>query len=304
MTNLCDIPSDIFINYITNNINLSIVEKLTSVGKMMYCKKEELLKNLVISNIFLQTNIDISPDDLIDTINKSHFTFQSFQHILEGICNRDRNSIEFKFTNVQTSMESINSTFKIFQLFKKSTNIIYREYNIQFGHLVSKLLLDYFDEVFKKRSGLTKFNMTIIRFYFHNVNCNWHIIDINPYYIYENMNHILQSKRSYIYRQNIENRINICIDGSYENQEETVRFLAYLMCYGDTIRKVYIFYEIVKYMNTIHKHISLNNKMTLMCYEKINELRSDSATCMNKLPVFFKKVVYEEFDNFLELNQF
>lgn len=321
MTSICDIPSDIFINHITTYINLYDVGKLTSVSKSIYCHKEELLINLINYNVFLKTNIYISPYEITNIIKKSHFTYQSFLLILEGMCNKkrdithqsllrilegsyskDENTIVHELTNVDTSIESINSTFKIFQILKTCAIIINSECNMRYGVLITELMLVYFDEVFKKRFNMKTFNPSIIRFCFHQAKCNWHTIDINPYYIYENMNYVLHSKRSFQYRQNIENRLNILLEDSYENQEETIKFLLNVMQYGDMSRKIYVFYEIVKYMNAIYDHIYLSNRIINLCIDKINQFRPEILKCTKNTPIFMKKIIFEEFDKFIEIN--
>jgi len=302
MTSFSDIPNEIMVNNIAKNLDLSGIEKITSVSKTFYDQKEELVNAIINSDEFLQSYTH--KDDILNIIKKSHFTPQSFLRIFDGICNRDKNAITFEFTNVETSKESIDNTFNIFQLFKCCTNIIQIKYNLQYGHLISKLLVDYFNELFKKRSGLKKFNASIIGFYFHNTNCDWHIIDINPYYIYENLNNMLQSSRSFLYRQYIENRTNILMDGEYDHQQYTLKFLMNIMNYGDISRKTYIFYEIVKYMNAIREHNIFNEKTIKACMNKIHELRYlITENIHNKIPKYFKEIVFEEFDKFLEMNR-
>lgn len=287
-------------NNIATNFNISTVENMSSVSSAY--QKEELVKNLIASNVFLQENSDISSDDLICAINHGHFTFQDFQDILEAICKQDNDAIaSFTFTDVETSVDSINCTFKIFQLFKECA--IKSESNAHVKNEISDLLMSYYDELFKKRSGFNKLEPSTIGFCFRCDNCEWHNIDINPYYLYENMNHMIQSDHSFYFRQIMENKPSILMNDTYKNQVETVSFLAHIMGYGNICSRIYVFYEIVKYMNDIHKHSYLPGEVNEMCITKINEFRPIITKCTYKTPAFFKKIVLEEFDIFIEMNK-
>ena len=290
MTSICDTPRDIFMNNIATNFNISTVENMS------------LVKNLIESNAFLQGNSKISSDELIYAINHGHFTFQSFQEILEAICKQDNDAIDaITFTDVKTSIESINSTFKIFQLFKECA--INSESNAHVKNVISDLIMSYYDELFKKRSGFNKFESSTIEFCFRCDNCEWHNIDINPYYLYENMNHMIQSDRSVYFRQIMENKTSILMNDTYKNQVETISFLAHMMGYGNICSRIYVFYEMVKYMNDINKHSYLPGKVNEMCITKINEFRPIITKCTYKTPAFFKKIVLEEFDIFIKMNK-
>lgn len=297
MTSICNIPHEIFINHIATNINLSQVETLTSVSKEWYRQKEEIVNNIIHSDEFLRTCI--APDELISMIKKSHFTLKSFQCVLNGLCGT--HEFSFSLAKRSTTTESINNSFRIFQLLKKYAIAI--DCRTQILNKISDLLVDYFDELFKQRSSYKKYNSSIIGSYFRKEDCDWHTIDINPYYIYENMNYILSSCRSFLYRQNIENRIKILMIDSYENQGKTLKFLMSLMNYGDMGRRIYIFYEIVKYLNDIYPSKYLGDKIARMCRMKIEEFRPDIAKSTKNVPVFLKKAVMAEFDKFLELNK-
>jgi len=298
MTSIRDIPRDIFMNNIATNFDISTVENMSSVSNAY--QKEELVKNLIESNVFLQENSEISSDDLICAINHGYFTFQDFQEILEAICRQDKDAIAaITFTDVETSADSINGTFKMFQLFKECA--INSESSAHVKNVISDLLMSYYDELFKKRSGFNKFESSTIGYCFRSDNCEWHNIDINPYYLYENMNHMIQSDRSFYFRQNMENKPSILVNDTYKNQAETISFLAHIMGYGNTCSKIYVFYEMIKYMNDIHKHSYLPDKVNEMCITKIKEFRPIIEKCTYKTPAFFKKIVFEEFDIFLNL---
>ena len=301
MTSFCDIPHEIFINHIAMNIQLSNVEILTSVSKEWYGKKEEIVKNIINSDAFLRTYA--SPDELIDTIKKSDFTFKSFEGILNAIHGHNIEEISFTRSKLAlaTTTNCINSTFRIFQLFKKLA--IDTRCSTQLLNKISDLLVDYFDELFKQRSSYKKYNSSIMGSYFRKEDCDWHTIDINPYFIYENMNYILCSCRSFLYRKNIENKIKILMINSYENEGKTLKFLMNLMNYGDMGRRIYIFYEIVRYLNDIYPSKFLGDRIARLCKMKIEEFRPDIAKSTKNVPIFLKKVVFSEFDRFLELNK-
>jgi len=300
MTSICDIPRDIFMNNIATNFDIPTVENLASVSNAY--QKKELVKNLIETNVFLQENSDISSDDLIYAINHGYFTFQAFQDILEAICKQDKDAIvAITFTDIETSTDSINSTFKMFQLFKECA--INSESSAHIKNVISDLLMSYYDELFKKRSGFNKFESSTIGYCFRSDNCNWHNIDINPYYIYENMNHMIQSNRSFNFRQNMESKTSILMNDTYKNQVETISFLAHIMGYGNICSRIYVFYEMVKYMNDINKHSYLPGKVNDMCITKINEFRPIITKCTYKTPAFFKKIVLEEFDIFIKMNK-
>lgn len=300
MTSICDIPRDIFMNNIAANFDISTVEKFSLVSNAY--EKKELVKKFIESNVFLQENSKISTDELIYTINNGYFTFQAFQDILEKICKQDNYAIDaITFADVKTSIENINNTFKIFQLFRECA--INSKSSAQIKHVISDMLIRYYDELFKKRSGFNKFESSTIGYCFRSDNCNWHNIDINPYYLYENMNHMIQSNRSFYFRQNMENKSSIIINDTYKNQVETIEFLANIMSYGNIFSKIYVFYEMVKYMNNIHKHSYLPCKVNEMFIIKMKEFRPIITKCTHKTPLFFKKIVLEEFDTFIKMHK-
>lgn len=304
MTCFTDIPSDLFIN-IYKNINLLDVDKITSVSNTFYCQKKEIIKNIIDSNVFVQKYSNISTDNIIYNIEKSYFTFNTFQKILDGICNKDRNAISIKFTNVETSTESIDSTFKIFQLFKKYSIVIYEESKMQFGSIITELLLDYFDELFKKRIGLDTLKKSIIMFTFHNSDCMWHNININPYYICENLNIKLNFHNSPKFRKNVKNRISIRMDDTYKNQQETFEYFIKI-CNNESDNMIYVFYELIKYLNDINHHINLHKIIIKSILSKTKDFR-DKITNNNfkkyKIDFFMKKAVLEEFDIFIDNNK-
>ena len=311
MISICDFPHDIFINHIITNIKVPIVENLASVSKTMYCQKEELVKISINSNVFVPTYTQINPDDLLNVIKKSIFTYQSFQQILESIRKKDKNAITVDFTNIETSEDSINNTFRIFQLLE--TYAIESQCNASIGNIISWLLINYFDELFKKRSGFKTFDSSVIGYCLRNENLNWHKIDINPYYIYENMNYIPLKKRSINFRQNMENESGFIMKDIYKYQVkhlafqvETLSFIIHITTYGYNDDKVYVFYELIRYINNItdfHHHCYISDNVIMICISKINDFRYQIRKNIDKKPAFFKKIVITEFDKFLEMNK-
>ena len=310
MTSICDIPHDIFNNYIVTNINVPTVENLASVSKTMYCQKEELVKISINSNVFVPTYTRINPDDLLNVIKKSHFTYQSFQQILEAIRKKDKNAIMVDFTNIETSEESINNTFRIFQLLE--TYAIESGCNASIGNVISWLLINYFDEIYKKRSGLKKFDSSVIGYCLRNDNFNWHKIDINPYYIYENMNYMPLKRRSINLRQNMEKQSGFVMQDIYKYQVtphvfqvETLDFIMHIMQYGCNGDKIYAFYEFIRYINNIndfHQHSYLPDNVLKMCVSKIKDFRYQITKYAEKNPAFFRKIILGEFDKFIDMN--
>jgi len=315
MTSICDIPHDIFNNYIVTNINVPTVEKLASVSKTMYCQKEDLVKISINSNVFVPTYTRIHHDDLLNVIKKSHFTYQSFQQILEAIRNKDKNAITVDFTNIETSEESINNTFRIFQLLE--TYAIESQFNANIENMrqvsdISVLLVNYFNEIFKARSGLKKFDSSVIGNCLRNDIFNWHKIDINPYYIYENMNYMLQKRRSFQLRQNMENKICVIMKDIYNYevkplvfQVDTLNFIMHITNNGCNSDKIYTFYEFIRYINDIndfHKHCYLPDEVSQKCIAKINDFRYHVTKNFEKKPAFIKQIIFEEFDKFIDMN--
>lgn len=311
MITICDIPHDILINYIVTNINVPTVEKLALVSKTMYCQKEELVKISIDTNVFVPTYTRINSDELLTVIKKSHFTYQSFEQILKAICNKDKNAITVDFTNVETSEESINNSFRIFQLLE--TYAIESECNASIGNVISELLIKYFDELFKKRSRLKQFEASLIGYWLRNDIFNWHKIDINPYYLYENMNYMLLKKRSFNLRKNIESKTMIVLKDIYKYevnnllfQKETLIFIAHIMNYGCIDDNIYVFYEFIRYINNInhfHQHCYLPDYAIQIFILKINDFRHWITHHTVNTPAFFKKIIYTEFEKFLEMNK-
>lgn len=157
------------------------------------------------------------------------------------------------------------------------------------------MLIAYFKILFKKRNNTNITNENIVT----NLISNniWHDIDINIYYFYENYSFILLSNRSYGLKKYMENNTNIMINNNSKFSTNTLTFIMKFMNYGDMYRKVYCFYEIVKYLNFFYEQIPA--KMKRACCERIDSFTPIiNDETKGGIPIFLKKNVFVEFDKF------
>lgn len=288
-----EIPRDIIIYHITNNLELSDIAKIAISCRSTACYVSDTDTNLTKSYDSTISYIGNNGTDVIKEVKNSIFNIREFDDIIDRIKKNNTHKLIINYDKkyIDTSSKGMNSTFKIFQLFQKYAENTNNSMAIK---TVSNMLIQYFKILFKKRNNTSVTSENIVT----NVILNqiWHNIDINLYYIYENYNFILLSNRSYGLKKYMESYTNIMLNDNLQFSSNTLYFIMIFMRYGNMYRKVYCFYEIIKYLNIFHDKLS--TKLKNVCCERIETFTPDINENTKHFPVYFKKNVFVEFDKF------
>jgi len=311
-----DIPIDIIINHIGNNISFTDVANLTLVSKNLRTNIKSnschLITNIISNNYafdYYKKELEI---DIISDIKKSALSFLQFEETFDAIRNNDVSSISFEFDKniVDTSTASINATFKIFQMFVLETESLDKELSFAFIDAFTKSIHKYFRALFQARNKISQYDESSC---IHNIlnkseKNGWHKVNINVYYLYENYTLLKVSKRSHMFKSYIQNDTNIVISNYIKNNTITMVYLIALMSSGKVQEKLYCFHEIMKLLNFIYAHkaekkcfLEEYQKLTTTCLRKIHEFRMYIIENSRTLPLYFRQYVFVEYDRFIEL---
>jgi len=289
-----DIPRDIIIYHISNTLGLSDIAKVAIACKSTSSYITDIGKNIGANYNSTINHISDNGFDIMKQVKHSIFNIREFDNIIDCIKKNKISELIINYDQkyIDTSSKCMNATFKIFQLFQKYAE---NENNSMAIKTVSKMLIEYFKVLFKKRNNTSVSNEYIVT----NVILNkiWHNIDINVYYIYENYNFILLSNRSYGLKNYMEKYTNVMLNDNSEFSSNTLSFIMLFMNYGNMYRKTYCFYEIIKYLNIFQG--KLHTKMKKTCCERIEVFTPIINENTKKFPVYFKKNVFIEFDKFV-----
>lgn len=314
-----DIPIDLLIHHIGNNIAFTDVTNLTLVSKSLYANMQSniphLFANIIRNNYALDFYLNELEFDIIDDIKKSALSFLKFEETMQAIRTNDVSSISFEFDKktVDTSVESINATFKIFQMLAMESESFDEELTIAFIEAFTKALLQYFRALFQARNNVSNYDES---YQVHNIlnksgTNGWHKVNINVYFLYENYNLLMASKRSYKFKSYIENDTNIIIINNHIRRNRyALMYLMTLMSNGTFQEKVFCFHEIMKLLNYIYalqkEKNSFSNEcevFTSTCLRKINEFRTYITENSTLLPQYFRKCIFAEYDRFIEITK-
>jgi len=302
VASLNTIPHDIFELHIASNMNMTDIVKMACVAKA-YQDKDKYIMDILKKNKFIRDYAKEHIIDIVALVNTSSFCFQLFESFLEYIQMDNVEYLEYwPSINTKTSSQNIVSTIQVFQLLQSYA--IEENCSNMTTRSISMYLMNYFKNVYITRTRCRDFNETILRNFILFSN-EWHLVNINLYTIYENYNSLLSSKRSFSFKQYLENNENNIIDCRFiDDYSDSLQFLMNIMKYGgNKINKTYCFYEIIKLLNNVQTNNS--KKFTALFIEtvvnKIKEFQPD----INKIniPLYFKKKVFEEFEKFLENNK-
>ena len=187
-----------------------------------------------------------------------------------------------------------------------------KELTFAFIEAFTKSLLKYFSALFQARNNVSNYEES---YHIHHIlnksNINgWHKVNINVYFLYENYNLLTASKRSYNFKNYIENNTNIIINNHIRRNRYTLVYLMTLMSNGTLQEKVFCFHEIMKLLNYIYSFQKEKNSFshecdvfTATCLRKINEFRMYITENSSLLPQYFKKCIFAEYDRFIEITK-
>lgn len=313
-----DIPIDLIVNHIGNNITFADVSKLTLVSKNLRTNIKSnvphLISNIISNNYgfgYYKNELDV---DMVNDIKKSALSFLQFEEAIQAIRNIDVTSISFEFDKktIDTSDESINATFKIFQMFALESESFDKELTFAFIEVFTKSLLKYFSAVFQARNKISQYSEPYCINHVLNKSATngWYKVNINVYYLYENYNLLTASNRSYKFKSYIENNTKIIMSSQIKRNSCTLMYLMVIMSSGSVQEKLYCFHEIMKLLNYIYTYktekMSLlkdYHKFTTTCRRKIYEFKSFIEENRSLLPCYLRKCFLAEYDMFIEITK-
>lgn len=313
-----DIPIDLVVNHIGNNITFADVSNLSLVSKNFRTNIKSyvphLISNIISNNYafgYYKNELDV---DIVNDVKKSALSFLQFEKIVQAIRNIDVTaiSLEFDRNTVDTSAESINATFKIFQMFALESDSFNKELTFAFIEAFTKSLSNYFIAVFQARNNISQYSEPYCIHHVLNKSATngWYKVNINVYFLYENYNLLTLSKRSYQFKNYIENNTDIIINNHIRRNRHTLMYLMTLMKSGMVKEKLYCFHEIMKLINHIYASkkekeslVGERDVFTTTCLRKINEFKIDMVEFSSSLPCYFKKSILAEYDRFIEITK-
>lgn len=307
-----NIPIELILYHIGKDLSFYDIANLACSDKNFKSSINELVDIVINNNDIFTIYKEKYGDDIIENIKNSAINIYEFEDTMKAIRNNDISSISFDFNKkyINTSIESINATFKIFQIFQLEAEKSNDEISYTLMNHITNLLLNYFHALFQTRNNVRDYNDSYITpFMLKNTDDNngWHKIDINIYFLYENYTLIQTSKRSFNLKCYMENNINIVHNEINEQIYNTMRYLMMLMSIGNLQEKVYCFHEIMKLLNYIYSKNTQSNyflkykNFTIVCLRKINEFKEYLTANSSELPNYFKKSVFAEFDKFIDI---
>lgn len=265
----------------------------------------ELFQNNVKKDKFLNDYSTLNEIDFIDVIQKSSFDIVTFTKVCDAIIENDETDMTITFhDNIHTNIENINATFQIFQILKifgESHKFFWHgsESNV---HIITQSMLHYFQAVFKKRTNLLHhvFNENILTSYLENKDTNWSDIDINIYFIFEQFNLPSSYESLQIFKTYLINRTNILLNKPF-HQIYTLEFLNKLMGSCGQHNGLYIYYEILKYINIVYDtnvlYLTENTISSLLNHTK--DIKKDVDHILSNCPKFFEQNINKEIDCFI-----
>lgn len=176
--------------------------------------------------------------DVFNIIYVSSFTFKEFEDVFLAL-NNDIFVTGKIISNVkQQSDMKIEATFQVFQMLQAC--FIYNQ-------SLMPSLIEYFDMTFYENNKIAVNNRL-----FDNIEMTgWEKININLYKVYENIQCLTLSLRSYRFCENIKN--NIIIRDEFLYQTESINFL--IVCsrsVHDQNIVAYLLLEVFRYLNILY----------------------------------------------------
>ena len=312
-----DIPNDVLVNHIGCNISIVNIACLANVYNFIKPCIEELSK-ISIQNYeiygFYEKELGL---DFMNDVLQSVFDIYQLDNIIRGIWNNDVASVCLNFdrADCRKDINSINSTFKIFQMFQMETDRIYNSWQqmndreIMMNEITNSLLR-YFRIVFQERNKIrigdeenimTQYILSQCKFY------GWHKVDINIYMLYENYKLIRTFKSSFSFTSYMKNNTTLIMNNTSNRQVETLMYLLAITDTGTMYERVYCFYEIFKLLNIIYRYETMvnyflyQNDFTISCLTKLQEFRTTIMENSSVFPKYFVECVFSQFDNFVAI---
>ena len=313
-----DIPAEVIVNYIGCHISFSEIANLALSCKFLKEGISDLVDRfLATTNSFYEFYQKDLRIDILENIPISVFSIYEFEEIMNGISNSDIKVVCLNFDNryIDTSLESINATFKFFQMFQilaeLMEELLENGYSSFIMDEITKSLLRYFRELFKDRNNLREYDENVVDAFLltREENKSWHKMNINIYFIYENLILIQLLKHSRHCKWFIEDQKDIIINRFPPCQKYTVVFLVKVFQLAkerNRFEALYCLYEIIKYVNIITeedkrdiKFFHPKKRFIKSCLKTIGDYQHE----MNELSSVskrFKEVVTKEFNRFTE----
>lgn len=253
------IPNDIIMDIIVLNLDFSDVSKL-ALSSRYYNNNKEIIYNTIIKNDKFLKDININ---ILKTIEESSFSLKLFFELYDNIKNDKTINLSIPFINVRNrelTKERIDATFKLYRILMSFAIKIYK---FQFRNKISTHMIKYFNSVYKYRHPKIKDSSKKLFFNLitHRDELQWHISNINIYYLYENGNLIESAIRSYELKNNLNNFDDGIIDNNYENAIHTIAFLIKMFEHLKIVEiRIYYLYKIFKYIIILKSNKNFNFK--------------------------------------------
>lgn len=217
------LPSDIFLNFIIQRINLNSLNLLSQVNKYFNKKNSQIMhyNTFIMSDRFLRRR-GIFAKSLIEIVKKSSFSLKQFDELYFKIKLFQRNNIngmgeillKIAVIEKRNTQNIFNKNFEIFQILKRASHAFQKgEEKKRIDNLLSHGLQNYMHALYFKRNNKL-LNTELIQFEENGYHTNqhvcifpyfsrmiesqgWEYCNINIYNIWETMNFIQDRKHYY-----------------------------------------------------------------------------------------------------------
>lgn len=260
---------------------------ISSSSKSYYVMRENMYHIFVKNNPFLKQYLQKRKMCLKSTIETSSFTklqffkmfdnididkrpqkFQSICHNIEELCEDEK--------AFHLSKKAIDSSF---ELFKIIGSFAMQKFKFYFKDSITSHLLTYFSNIYDARHPRVD---NICKDIFNNFitkkdKIAWQLLNVNIYYIYENVNLLKFAKRSCALKNNMINFDEGNIFENPENNLSTIYFTIHMFDFLPSVEiKIYFMYQMFKFVTKIVED-------NLMCDSKFITFQK---TILKKIEIF------------------